>query len=329
MEWSQSLTNLNELFAGMIPFKQEAFTFATKAGLRVENIAFSDRPNTNWFYILQQAVREGKVSQLINAVETAFGESPALTLAKNDMLGAILGPEKGSAHPTWIPKVTDTIAYEKIIGRENTLLPIHFLEQGLKVSKSVARIVTPMGIGTGFMIDDNIMITNHHVIDSKDAALISYVEFNYQKSISGLDQETTKIGFQPDHLFLTSMEDDWTAVKLKGNPKEQWGSITIAQNEVKINQRVSIIQHPGGGDKQIAMHHNYVRYADQKIIQYLTDTLNGSSGAPVFDHQWKIVAIHHAGGYIRDPNSKRTVFRNEGIHINSVISGLKSGGLKL
>lgn len=329
MEWSQSLTNLNELLAGMIPFKQEAYALAKKAGLRVENIAFSDRPNTNWFYILQQAAIESKVSQLIIEVEHAFGESPSLALAKIDSLGAIMGPEKGSAHPTWKPTATDTLNYEKIIGRENTLLPIHFLEHGLKVSKSVARIVTPMGVGTGFLILDNIMITNHHVIDSEDAALMSYVEFNYQKTISGLDRETTKLSFQPDDLFLTSMEHDWTAVKLKGNPNEQWGSIPIAQNDVTINQRVTIIQHPGGGDKQIAMHHNYVRYADQQIIQYLTDTLNGSSGAPVFDHQWQIVAIHHAGGYIRDPNSKRTVFRNEGIHINQILSGLRSGGLKL
>jgi V8-like Glu-specific endopeptidase len=328
MQWNQSLTNLNELFAGMVPFKQESYALALKAGLRVENISFSDKPNTNWFYIIQQAYFEEKVTELIQVVEDTFGESPTLSRAKLNLLDAILGPESRVSLPVWHETDPDQSALEKIIGRENTLLPIHFLEVGLRVSQSVARIVTPMGIGTGFLIAHNILITNNHVIDSEDAALLSYVEFNYQKSAKGLDLKTTKTAFQPGEFFLTSEEDDWTAVKLIGDQNKHWGTIPIAENQIEKNQRVSIIQHPGGGEKQIALHHNYVRYADERIIQYLTDTLNGSSGAPVFDKHWNIIAVHHAGGYIRDPNSKRTVFRNEGIHINRVIGGLKTGGYK-
>ena len=40
--------------------------------------------------------------------------------------------------------------------------------------------------------------------------------------------------------------------------------------------RVSSIQHPGGGPKQVAMYHNLVTYVGEGHIQYLTDTMPGS-----------------------------------------------------
>ena len=88
-----------------------------------------------------------------------------------------------------------------------------------------------------------------------------------------------------------------------------------------------IIQHPGGGPKQIALYHNVITYADATRVQYLTDTLPGSSGSPVFDTHWQVVALHHSGGMLREPGTKLQVYRNEGIHINAVLSGLRAQGL--
>jgi V8-like Glu-specific endopeptidase len=95
---------------------------------------------------------------------------------------------------------------------------------------------------------------------------------------------------------------------------------------VAPEERVNIIQHPGGGPKQISYFHNVVAYADEKRIQYLTDTQPGSSGSPVFDRQWQLVAVHHSGGWIVEPGTSTQVYRNEGIHINCIISGLQHTG---
>ena len=39
------------------------------------------------------------------------------------------------------------------------------------------------------------------------------------------------------------------------------------------------------------MQNNFVAYADANIVQYATSTLPGSSGSPVFDDEFKVVAI--------------------------------------
>jgi hypothetical protein len=40
-----------------------------------------------------------------------------------------------------------------------------------------------------------------------------------------------------------------------------------------------------------------------------------------------VVALHHKGGWLRDPKSKRSVYRNQGVHINTVIDGLAREGM--
>jgi hypothetical protein len=80
---------------------------------------------------------------------------------------------------------------EKIIG-ENTLRDIYILNLALSASKAVVRIATPKGLGTGFMVAPDLLMTNNHVIESREVASKSDFSFNYQLDINGkenLDSE--------------------------------------------------------------------------------------------------------------------------------------------
>ena len=95
----------------------------------------------------------------------------------------------------------------------------------------------------------------------------------------------------------------------------------------KISGNENIIQHPGGGPKQIALYHNVVVFTDTLRVQYLTDTMPGSSGSPVFDSGWQLVAIHHAGGWLKQPGKSDTRFCNEGIAVNALVDGISQTSL--
>ena len=56
----------------------------------------------------------------------------------------------------------ERVATEKILGINN-LKQISWIERGLEVSRSVCRILTPNGLGTGFLVDMRIDAEHVHV----------------------------------------------------------------------------------------------------------------------------------------------------------------------
>ncbi len=112
-------------------------------------------------------------------------------------------------------------------------------------------------------------------------------------------------------------EHDCAVVRLRPSseaPFDQWGSIALENVSVPpIGGHVGIIQHPNGGPKQIALTANQVVSIFDHRVQYTTDTLPGSSGSPVFNDDWKVVAIHHSGGNLEVNPAGDKRFVNEGI----------------
>jgi N-acetylmuramoyl-L-alanine amidase len=66
------------------------------------------------------------------------------------------------------------------------------------------------------------------------------------------------------------------------------------QTKGLLGQSVSLIQHPKGNSKEIVLYGNRVQAVYQNFIQYETDAEPGSSGSPLFNEQWQLVAIHHS-----------------------------------
>jgi V8-like Glu-specific endopeptidase len=211
---------------------------------------------------------------------------------------------------------------EKIIG-ENTLRDIYILNLALEASKAVVRIATPKDLGTGFMVAPDLLMTNNHVIKSHEVAEKSNFSFNYQLDIDGKECPTQIIGALADSAFYTNEELDFTVVTLKDVP--DFGKPLIFKSKLmRRDDRVAIIQHPGGHLKKISIQNNFVAYADNQVLQYTTSTEPGSSGSPVFDGDFKIVGIHHSGGMLLEPGSKQRYLRNAGTSAIALLNDLKN-----
>ena len=216
----------------------------------------------------------------------------------------------------------DPIPYEKVVGLNN-LLSIAWLSQGLTLAGAVARVVLPSGPGSGFLIAPDLLLTNNHVLPSAESAAEAQIQFNYQNNWAGVLQPTRT--FVTDgSQFRTSVELDYSIVRVVGSPGDIYGYVDLAARaDPSVNDFVTVIQHPNGGPKQICLTDNKVSAVFDHKLQYATDTEPGSSGSPVFNQSWQIVGLHHAGGGLAGPDGNK-YFTNEGIVITSVIADAAS-----
>ncbi len=216
---------------------------------------------------------------------------------------------------------------EKIIG-ENTLRHINMLELALEAARAVVhvRVTRENGqeaFGTGFMITTDLLMTNHHVIATPREATATEYTFNYQLGIDGKMLDVAPAQAMDDGVFHTNPELDYTILQLANEPGQEFGYVCLKSVRANKDDRVAIIQHPGGHFKQISMQNNFVAYADTRVVQYTTSTLPGSSGAPVFDDHFEVIAIHHSGGQLKDPGTGRYELRNEGTSTCAILEDLQ------
>ena len=327
--WNPTHTELRELLADLYPTQAGALRVVRDAGLKPSRVTFSGKAIDTWQSILDEALKHSDmVTRVASAALSDYQEHPLLQRVAS-------GDADHAAPPTEAPNIRKDITWrgdidsstlEKIIGARSTLLPIHFLELGLNRSRSVARVTLPNGSGTGFLIRDNLLVTNHHVLPDVEHARRAIAEFNVQKTPDRLDAPIDRHTLDPDRHFWTSPldQDDLTVVAIAGDANSAWGEIPLTppQRALSVGDRVLIIQHPSGGPKQIGLYHNTVAYVGPNRLQYLTDTMPGSSGSPVFDNDWSLVGVHHSGGHLRDPGTNNTHYRNEGIPLARLLAGL-------
>jgi hypothetical protein len=91
-------------------------------------------------------------------------------------------------------------------------------------------------------------------------------------------------------------------------------------------QKVYVIGHPLGGGLSISLTDNALLGYDDRLLHYRAPTEGGSSGSPVFNNQWKLIGLHHAGGHglQRLDGQPGTYDANEGIQMPRIIEAVRA-----
>jgi V8-like Glu-specific endopeptidase len=242
-------------------------------------------------------------------------------------IGAEMTPSPAPLEELGEVPLPGEVGLEKILGINN-LKQISWIEWGIHKAKSVCRVLGPDGLGTGFLIAQGLLITNNHVIRSPDVAAKTVVEFNYQQDFEGNLLPTCRYRLDAGRLH-TSQTLDYTIVGVMPDPckppLENWGCLSLNPNADPVpGEHVTIIQHPNGGLKQIVLTANQVIGLWEHRLHYSTDTMPGSSGSPVFNDLWQVIAIHHAGGNLQTNAKGDRRFINEGILMSAIKSDADS-----
>jgi endonuclease G, mitochondrial len=154
----------------------------------------------------------------------------------------------------------DVATIERQIGAINNILSIEFLELGLLAAKSVGRLINGIYTGTGFLVGDNILMTNNHIINSAEDAKQWQFDLNAEDNRFGPPQMQYSYTLDPDRFFLTNKEFDFTLVAARnssGQPPIQdfgWHALIEDTGKILIGDPVNIIQHPHGNNKSLVVH---------------------------------------------------------------------------
>jgi len=215
---------------------------------------------------------------------------------------------------------------EKIINTAD-FVGARFLDAGVAAARAVGRVNIRdgagqvSGFGTGSLVSPSLLLTNHHVLPDAATAATSVVEFNYQDGIDGLPLAAVVHGFDPDRFFVADEERDFALVAVAASPAELapfgYNRLIEAEGKAIIGEYVTIVQHPRGEKKQVALRENKIVDIPDRFLHYAADTEPGSSGSPVFNDQWEVVALHHASVHAPE-RPDLGGFVNEGIRVSRI-----------
>jgi hypothetical protein len=256
-------------------------------------------------------------------------ESGKLGLTKEDVAG---GQQKISGG-----------FYEKLFSADR-FKTLKWYRTGLDRCLVVARLGrdSTSGIGTGFAIDGQslnsrwkdklLLVTNAHVVSNNEDICRAYGAMRTGETVvtfEGLGTEEYAVAdivwnSAPDQLDATVLELEG-AEELKARLAGVMVPIAKALPVIEDSARIYIIGYPGGGTLCVSLEDTLLLDHEAPRIHYRTPTEGGSSGSPVFNRQWQLIGLHHAGS----PNMKRlhgdgTYEANEGIWIRSIAEAISA-----
>lgn len=212
--------------------------------------------------------------------------------------------------------------------------------RGLDRCACVARIgrTSETGVGTGFVVPGEllgltpekafVLVTNAHVISEDESernrgALHpseAVVTFAAMPNVSP-DRE-----FQVNKILYSSGREelDVTVAQLSSDISDITAyPLAPVLPARKSKAQVRVIGHPAG--RILSFSVNELLDHQSPRVHYRTATEGGSSGSPVFNQEWKLIALHHAGGQaVPKLNGEDGSYQaNEGIWIGAIRQGIE------
>jgi len=244
--------------------------------------------------------------------------------------------------PTKAAASDENTALEKVFGT-SPYMPFEAWAAAMDCAKSVCRIETRLnqGFGTGFVVNgrlvsaklpnEPVLITNAHVLSPKGDGNSLTAPQAHAVFYASTDKAGKPHQSAIKKILWSSPPGKFDAtIATLAKPPAPKSPLKIASSLPAIagGPKVYVIGHPGGGGLMFSLNDNeLLDHGDPQDfrVHYRTPTEPGSSGSPVFDAQWELIALHHAGGAaMQRIHGNGTYQANEGIAFRHIGPAIRS-----
>jgi len=342
---------LRESLAKLDPKARLADTLCEDANIEPSRIDFNGTAENVWFSVISEANKAGRLRELAAlAAERWSNDATLQQLAVGVALSphpTVRGVIEAPAYVVGAGVVAEMMAerasdpLEKVLSDLQIADAAQWLVDYQLMMGRIALVQTgAQGSGTGFLIGPDLLLTNWHVVacvaEGKIAPSDVVVRFDYWRPPGGLADKFVDVKFASDWLVdhapwsladittapgaLPGVDElDFAVVRLarpigdevRNGAARGWVSLPKL-TKVSAGQSVLILQHASGHPLRLAFDGVLSVNANQTRVRYRTNTMPGSSGAPCFDQNWQLLALHHAG----DPRLQPMY--NEGIPASAI-----------
>lgn len=259
--------------------------------------------------LVEDLARNARIRALARwQARTAIREA-GLAKVRQSGIGAADPIEQIQAHMRREAAKASLRFQERIVGDTIDFTLIAPGDRAAKAATPVARLVrlpgsgyAPRPIATGFMVAPGLLMTNHHVFPRLEEAFQAAANFGYLQDERGV-HEGTYFQIDAEKFYFADADLDFALVAVSeggvnGERLSEVGfcRLIAATGKILTGMPVNIIQHPDGQPRTFAVTNNrLVDILPEGYLHYETDTLQGSSGSPLFNADWELIGIHHAG----------------------------------
>lgn len=221
----------------------------------------------------------------------------------------------------------------------------------LALAPSIGCVTNKEGVrmGTGFLVPGSVFgeegllfVTNAHVIsDTLPQAICradARVTFEIEADSGMPPCLVLEILFSSEPGQLGILADapgklDVTICRLSRTPSDAGGlPVAAAIPWPSPRTKAFVVGHPRAGELQFSLQDSVLLdvCTHERLMHYRTPTDPGSSGSPVFNKEWEVVALHHAGSQTCPRLSGAGWYEaNEGITLQSIRLGWKASSPRI
>jgi hypothetical protein len=362
-------------------FDDQAFDELLLFKLNIDRakIVKDDALNTVVLNVLRKASQEGwDALLLVKAAEVRPRRPDVQALARKYAVGLVsefrsqAGANKYvrmayrdfNLVPPGFPTEEQLGRLEKTIDSTNPMFNMRdWIDRAAKIEGHVCRFeIDGSALGTGFLVGPDVVLTNHHVVESaitdqtrmrvrfdfkqlRDGTILSGTLVEVKQILDACPCTPGEASGQPEATDPDSDHLDFALVRLRGRPGSEpisvagaaataiprgWVSLpdvasTSLVDPFATDAPLLIAQHPQGEPLRLAIEWKSVVGVNRTRtrLKHRTNTLAGSSGSPCFDRNWNLIALHHYG----DPGWVSNPAFNQAVPIGAIKARLLRIGL--